>query len=362
MADFYEIDFLAVETKKSGDAISIRYEVDGQTYIHVVDGGFQSTGDAMVAHLKAHYGNPARIDHVVVTHPDGDHTVGLRTVLESFEIGALWMLRPWTYAEELIDQFETYNSIDRLQAKLKSSYPNISALEDIALEKKIIIMEPIQGAKIGHFTVLAPSPARYRQLILDSDKTPELTEEAGTLNEIEGAASKFFEKVINFVKSLWGAETFSPEPTSRENEMSVVQFANLKGRDILLTGDAGREALTEAIEYAPSAGLTLPGLKLVQIPHHGSRRNVSTEILDALLGARLSEMPEAGTETFTAIVSSAKADEHHPRKAVVRAFMHRGAKVLQTEGKSICHYSGALDRAGWVKAQPVPYPNEQEEA
>jgi len=38
MADFIEIDFLGVETDRSGDAITIRYSVNGITRIHVVDG------------------------------------------------------------------------------------------------------------------------------------------------------------------------------------------------------------------------------------------------------------------------------------------------------------------------------------
>lgn len=39
MTDFFEIDFLGVENKKSGDAIAIRYQHAGTTTIHVVDGG-----------------------------------------------------------------------------------------------------------------------------------------------------------------------------------------------------------------------------------------------------------------------------------------------------------------------------------
>ncbi len=41
MSDYIEIDFLGVETKKSGDAIAMRYEINGSTYIHVVDGGYR---------------------------------------------------------------------------------------------------------------------------------------------------------------------------------------------------------------------------------------------------------------------------------------------------------------------------------
>ena len=39
MADFFELDFFDVETDKSGDAIAVRYEVAGQTFVHLVDGG-----------------------------------------------------------------------------------------------------------------------------------------------------------------------------------------------------------------------------------------------------------------------------------------------------------------------------------
>ena len=58
MSDFYEIDFLDVNSKRSGDAITLRYELDGDTYIHVVDGGFQKTGDSVVEHINKYYNKP----------------------------------------------------------------------------------------------------------------------------------------------------------------------------------------------------------------------------------------------------------------------------------------------------------------
>lgn len=64
----------------------------------------------------------------------------------------------------------------------------------------------------------------------------------------------------DYIKSLWGEEYFPPEPTSRENEMSVAQSAVLNAYRVMLTGDAGREALQEVI-YAPFAGLALLGIR-----------------------------------------------------------------------------------------------------
>lgn len=363
MADFFEIDFLDVESDKSGDAIAIRYEIGGRTLIHVVDGGFQETGQSLAAHIRKFYGAPRRIDHVVATHPDGDHAGGLRTILEDFEVGALWMLRPWLYASEIIWRFKDLTSVENLQRRLKDCYPNIAALEEIALRRGIPIYEPFQGAGIGAFRVLAPTRVRYLNLLVASERTPEAAEQSG-----KGAGAKIAAllerataKAVAFVKAAWGAEAFSPDDVSAENEMSVVQYAVLCGKRILLTADAGRGALYEAADYAPAVGLTLPGIDRFQVPHHGSRRNVSTELLDHWLGPRLPAPPEKGKELFSAFISSAKKDAAHPRKAVVRAMIHRGGRVATTEGKTVRTQFNAPKRDGWVPVTPLPYPDEQEE-
>lgn len=359
MSDFYEIDFLDVESKKSGDAIAMRYVVNGVTTIHVTDGGYQDTGTKLVEHIKKFYNAPCRIDHVVLTHPDGDHAGGLRTVLESFEIGTLWILRPWQYADELLPRFKRFTNVENLKRRLKEIYPNIAALEDIANDRNIPMREPFQGSQIGAFTVMTPSRERYLDLVVESERTPESVEET---KEQEGRLASLFKAASRFIRSLWGEEAFSSEETSAENEMSVVQFATLNEHRILLTGDTGRAGLTEAADYAPIIGLTLPKIDKFQVPHHGSRRNVSTETLDRWLGPRLDSPPAEGSETFTAIISSAKEDKDHPRKAVVRAMIHRGGKVIKTEDKTICTFSqGAPPRSGWVPVKPESYPEEQEE-
>lgn len=363
MSNYFEIDLLDVESTKSGDAITIRYAVNGDTTIHVVDGGFQATGDKVINHINTHYNNPQHIHHVVVTHPDGDHAGGLRKVLEEFDVGELWMLRPWLYADKIIDRFARFSSVDNLKKRLKDIYPNIAALEEIAEQQGITIREPFQGEKIGAFTILAPTYERYLDLIVESERTPEEVKGEDTVNENSlrafYAVSKA--KIISFFKAAWGVENFSEEETSAENEMSVVQYANLHGQRILLTGDVGRSGLAEAADYAPIAGLELPGIDRFQVPHHGSRRNVSTETLDKWLGPQLAQVPAEGSETFTALISAAKEDEHHPRKAVIRAMIHRGAKVVSTEGIDIRSGHNAPAREGWGPAQPLRYPEEQEE-
>lgn len=363
MDNFFEIDFLSVESAKSGDAITIRYQLDGESRIHVVDAGFQDTGDKVVDHVNRYYGSPALIDSVVLTHPDGDHAGGLLTVLDEFRVGELWMLRPWLYADELLSRFSRYSSTENLIRRLKEVYPNVAALEQLANEKRIPIREPFQGAGIGDFVVLAPTKGRYLDLIVQSDKTPDSVseEKRGALTDALGLLSRVAAKAVSLVRAAWGAETFSTEETSAENDMSVVQFANLLGERILLTGDVGRGGLSEAADFAPSVGLILPGIDRFQVPHHGSRRNVNTELLDRWLGPRLQSPSQAGDQCFSAIVSASEKDKDHPRKAVIRAMYHRGGRPITTEDSDKQTGKNAPARAGWTTASPVPYPEEQEE-
>jgi beta-lactamase superfamily II metal-dependent hydrolase len=164
--------------------------------------------------------------------------------------------------------------------------------------------------------------------------------------------------VIRFIKAGWGSEKLSSEATSAENEMSVIQYATLCGDKILLTGDAGRDGLLEAAHYVVNNGLSVPVNKF-QAPHHGGRRNLSSELLDFWVGPKLDQMVPDGQEKFTAIISSAKEDVAHPRKAVLRALRHRGAFILTTEQSPIIVQRNSSRT--WNVVKNVPYPDEQEE-
>jgi beta-lactamase superfamily II metal-dependent hydrolase len=164
--------------------------------------------------------------------------------------------------------------------------------------------------------------------------------------------------IIRFIKAGWGSENFSLDSTSVENEMSVVQYAQLCGDRILLTGDAGRDGLTEAAMYAQSLGLPMP-VNIFQVPHHGGRRNLSSELINFWVGPKLPQGLAENQWKFTAAISSAKEDTHHPRKVVFRALRHRGAYIFTTEHR-LCVFQKNSKRSFSVM-QNVPYSDEQEE-
>jgi beta-lactamase superfamily II metal-dependent hydrolase len=361
MSDYYQIDFLGSESEKSCDAISLRYRKAGVTRLHVVDGGYADTGEKLVQHIRTYYEQPAFIDSMVVSHPDQDHATGLQSVLEAFKVGELWMLRPWLYAEELLGRFSKFSSVEGLRRRLKELYPQIAALESLAEQKRVPIREPFQGARIGDFLVLSPTRAMFLDLVVLSEKTPETTESAE-----RRAAANFstllagvVKKTYALIRSLWGDEVFSVEETSSENEMSVVQFLGSLGSKFLLTADAGRGALAEAIRYSRAAGVPFP-VTHFQVPHHGSRRNVSSEVLDELLGPRLPAPLPEGQEQVHCVASVSKNDEDHPRKSVVRAVIHRGGALQATRERTLLFANG-LARSGWTAAPKLDYPDQQEE-
>ena len=353
MLDFFEIDFLKIETSQSGGAICIRYSIDDLMQIHVIDGGFQDTGDDVVEHINTYYGNPRKIDHVVATHEHRDHTGGLKKVLEEFEVGTLWMNRPWAYSKQLIDRFR-YENVDNLTKKLKEVYSNLEELEQIAQEKNITIKSAFQGTEIGKFVVLAPTMARFLQLVVDSKETPKPVT-GSKLVKIAKATKK------TLIAAIWGSENLLGGSTDAENEMSIVQIGKLCGKQILLTGDAGTDGLNEAFNFAKSIpNIKLPGVNFLQSPHHGSRHNLSSEVLDKLVGSKFS-CNEERSFRFTAYIDASKKDESHPHNAVVRALYHRGGDVFTSEDNSIRHKSKNAPDRDWGASTPLPYPEEQEE-
>ncbi|MDE0301011.1 MAG: MBL fold metallo-hydrolase [Candidatus Poribacteria bacterium] len=359
MYDFFELDFLNIESKQSGDAIALRYSSHGDNRIHVIDGGFQDTGEKILEHINTYYDTSRTIDAVIVTHADGDHTGGLAKILENFHVSELWMLRPWHYAGQLLPRFPRWSNLSNLVKELKDAFRNIADLEEIANRKNIPIYEPFQGVSIGEFTVLSPTKEMYLDLVVESDKTPD-----GTWDRRQsflGGRPPSFKHLRRSESSEWGKEIFSPEETSPDNEMSVVQFADLCENRILLTGDAGRRALVEAALYAIRGGLTLPGVDWFQVPHHGSRRNVSAKILDCWLGEITPPDPtQERAKRGNAIISASKEDDDHPRNAVIRACIHRGARVYSNEDTNFLAFSQNAPPRNWSAANPLFYPNEQE--
>lgn len=358
----YEVDFIGTKSDtKSGDAIAIRFgdlhKSPAEQKVIVIDGGFSEDGETLVKHIKTHYGTD-QVDLVISTHPDQDHINGLTAVLEQLTVKELWIHKAWEHNAGIASKFHdgriTDGSVgDRLKATLNKAHE----LCELAESKGVTVKEPFAGVDIfdGALRILGPSVEYYESLLPDFEGMPEKKERAGLQESFLSKVAKAIRKVL----VNWGQDHQISDDgvTSAKNNSSVITQLVVDGRKLIFTADAGIQALDHAANHLDACQLGAE-LKLVQIPHHGSRRNVGPGVLNRIVGQPVEEGQKRG---ISAIVSAASNSEKHPRKAVLNAFTHRGATVSATRGGHIRHSWQAPSREGWKPLEPEPYHYELEE-
>lgn len=367
----YEIEFLPVGTAaKAGDAIVIRYGNEADFKLMLVDGGHLETGDEIISHLTRYYGPSPVLEHVVLTHSDGDHASGLRTVLEKMIVRNLWLHIPWEYTKHALHLFSEKNSTEaELENAIRNEYPIIEQLVEAAEKQGCNVEYPFAGTRIGPFIVASPSLYRYCHLLPQFEKTPAPNREAIAASYLWLEKERGLQKVLEAFRASeerWTRETWDEEllrnggKTAPSNESSVVLYGDLAlpGRRKLLTGDAGINALYWAADFIEAQGHPLRSFDFVQVPHHGSRRNVGPDVLDRLIGPPL---PFGTKSWFNAFVSAPKDDAKHPRRIVLNAFTRRGGAVSATQGNRIVHWGGFLPRSGYGAASVLELYSQVEE-
>lgn len=356
----YEVDFLPVgDGERSGDAIALRFgdllaDPPTQTVV-VIDGGTKESGEALVAHIKKLYGT-SHVDIVVSTHPDSDHSSGLTEVLENLSVGQLWMHLPWKHTDDISKMFVNDRVIDRsVREALRKSLDNARDLERLAESKSIPIFEPFAGAtdRSKQLVVIGPSRAFYESLLPGFRGTPEPVDKSLLARGFEAV-----KEAVKRVAETFGIETLDDEgKTSAENNSSVVLLLTADEHHLLFTADAGIPALTQVVDLLERVGLDPKAFRFVQVPHHGSKRNVGPTLLNRLVGPKLSQ--PASTKTAYVSVSTGGLPKH-PAKKVTNAFLRRGAPVHATAGLAKCHRNDAPGR-GWGASASLPFYSEVDE-
>jgi beta-lactamase superfamily II metal-dependent hydrolase len=366
-----EIEFLPVGNgSKPGDAIVVRYGNVNAWELLVVDGGNLDSGKALVSHVKNNFGDNAVVTHALVTHPDTDHASGMREVLDGLPVRNLWLHIPWQFAAVARPYFANKNWTDQgLAQELRKEYDILDDLVTTALKKKIAIQRPFAGMSVGPFRVVSPYQNLYPYFIPQFDRTPDPDQAALEaarfwIGKPPGFVAELLEKAAAKLQH-WITETWENERlrdggvTSASNETSVVLYGDFGlGHRVLLTGDAGIWGLTMANCFAEQMGLAMQDFMFVQIPHHGSRRNVGPSILNTILGPI---KPNGAPPHATAFVSAPKNDDTHPRKMVLNAFIRRGYKVGATQGSKIVFWGGFPARQGYGPLTTLPFATQVED-
>lgn len=358
----FEVDFLPVgEGEKSGDAIALRYgdlfnNNENQTVV-VIDGGTLDSGKQLVKHIRDYYGTNS-VDYVISTHPDNDHISGLRVVLENMDVKYLLMHKPWEHSDEIkefiVDRRVTENSTE---SRLQKSLQFASDLAEIAEEKGIPIHEPFAGLgpNDNSFVILGPTVEYYEEMV------SQFREFKGMVRTSFGErVIDYFEKAMIKIEESMQIETLTNlGMTSAENNSSAVVLFNIDNRSLLFMADAGIKAISKALSYAYENEIDIMGVKLVQVPHHGSKRNIGPAILDYIVG----EKNDSKEVDKKAVVScSENGLPKHPSQKVINAFIRRGAKIYSTSGRAIWYHHYAPKRDGWSEANCLEFVSEFEDS
>jgi beta-lactamase superfamily II metal-dependent hydrolase len=342
----YEIDYIPVgDGDRSGDAIALRFgNLTGpreEQNVVIIDGGFKDSGEHLVNHIKQIYGTN-RVDIVISTHPDMDHVSGLKVILEEMEVNNLVMHKPWDHASEIKGMFKNGRiTASGLEARLEESLQDASDLEALAAKKGIPIYEPFQGLTgfDGVMHILGPSEDFYKELLPHFRDTPEPAKELSFWEPIKKMAEEAIKWIEdNFLIDLLDDDDDSASP---ENNSSAIVLFMIDGHKLLFSGDAGKTGLHLAADYAEGINVDLKDLRFLDVPHHGSKRNISSKVLKRI-------------KASTAFVSAAKESKKHPAKKVTNGLQKHGATVYVTNGMTLRQHYNAPDR-GWGNATPEPF-------
>ncbi len=310
----HELDLLPVgRGKLSGDAIALRFtRPDTGALAHVViDAGYPEEGPAMVDFIRRRH-RTERVDLAILTHPDPDHIGGMGEVLRELEVTEFWVHR-----------------LDRRGGDRLAGGDAVRRLAELAERRGTRVVEPFAGRSAfgGALRVLGPGEDYYDELARAQAISEAPRRHPGVVRWAREVADQIS------LRLPFEVPFDDHEGTTERNDSAVVLLIDLPGFRAILPSDAGVPALGRALDEYDALGLEPRPWDLILVPHHGSKRNASSALLDRLVGP-IGEAPPG-----LAFVSAASGSPWHPAVQVVRAYERRGREVRVTAGERLRHSS-----------------------
>ena len=300
----YQIIYLPVgEKSSSGESILIRYgdlhSTREEQVVVLIDGGYASTGE-LVEDYCSNLFDTNHINHVILTHPDRDHASGLKYVIENMKVDNLYFNPPWDYAEKvknIVVEGKKYTDRSSIENKIQKSLVIASDVVDAANENGVNIVNVFAGDKItDNLFVLGPSEDYFRELV-------------DIYFDTQNLVSRVAQKTKEFFIDLFHEDNLDDEDdtTSPRNNSSIIMaFGVEEERVHIFTGDAGKTAIDHALNHYESMGGKCENIYFLDVPHHGSKRNINSRIINKISPA-------------CAYISAAPESEKHPSQAVINA-------------------------------------------
>jgi beta-lactamase superfamily II metal-dependent hydrolase len=333
MYDGLEIDMLAVG---NADAILLTAWNGDSEFRTLVDGGNKKDWQETVKPFLLAQ-NVKHLHAVVSTHPHDDHAGGLLELANdrSISIGHAYLHLPQNHLDMGRVDTTLRKSTTQLARILEKSLETSKDLYSALKTRGIGITEPFDDVRIGTFKVVGPTVNLYTSAVHLFTDIGEIFAQQSAFDSYNLATR--IEAMLT--KSEDGPGLLENPQTEPENNSSVILGSGAyKGGTILLTADAGVAALTDV-----KSRYQVGNLGFMQIPHHGSRRNITAELIN-YFAPRIAYV-------------SAEGSSKHPRRSVVNAFKGAGSRVYGThypEPGSLRHQRGTVPaRGGYSAATPL---------
>jgi beta-lactamase superfamily II metal-dependent hydrolase len=320
----------------NADAIFIRHYVNDIPYVILIDAGNVTDWEKIKRHLNTYY-NTNTIDLAVCTHPDQDHIGGFFGLLEDEDItiSEFWLIDPAAYLDENdIKHYQTkegaMNAVRKIFNKPNDESQN---LIDILIDRKDINAKTVIAGgehSILPIKVVAPTKDYYGEVVKN------MVEDYGCAKVYEEADTTEYDEAEQVsVDTAKSSIDTCDDDTSPYNQSSIViLYEPENSKKILFTGDACCASLVKMIEDYPE----IKNIDLLKVPHHGSKHNLSSAIIDTL-------------QPKTSYIS-AKGTRKHPSSAIVNYLSKYGNVYSTHKCSSFIHRSQGIDRANTKSINP----------
>lgn len=295
----FVIDFVYVG---DGDGIIIwGRNPNERDFVFFLDGGNQEYGTKIVQHykkwIKPHlYEN--RTIAFINSHPHTDHINGLIEIVKELGEEITWGIYndPVKFISEELRKNIKQSALRKEDADidhLYKSFQKVQELNDLCEQYNIEIKEALTDVfNYKEIKIVSPTREFYTSKVQMFTNIDFLKRVDYTNSPVEVDETLESLKPCAIVDEKNDA---SPENLSA----TVIELIDSSSNRYLLTSDAG----VESFDDMEKNGFDTENLTIVQLPHHGSRRNISTN----WIGKFAPEM----------FIISAQGNTKHPRKAVL---------------------------------------------
>ena len=309
------------------DAIVIKYRATDESALvtAVIDAGNIGDGQKVLDCVGEAKDGKYYIDYAICTHPDKDHKGGFFDILNNsrVSIGAMCVMDPWEFLEKEDFTKIKYTSSAKGKARRPFDSPNNNAENLIEIAEKRNVLRVVHCGDTFNeipLCVIGPDQAYYKQCVLG------MVEQFAELKE-ESDFERFDDKTFpDDAKAKSVIDEVEDESCTNKSSM-VLLFRPTVDVKFLLCGDAASSSLQNVVN---KYGDSIKNCK-IKVPHHGSKHNLTTAIIDAL--------------SPVSAVISAKGTKKHPNSAIVQ-WLSKYCNVYST------HKSGRLT----YQSEPVTSP------